>query len=191
MGHTDQKYIDALLTNDATILRQLYENYSGKIQKMVLQNKGTEADAADIFQEALVAIFHKAKEKGFQLTCPLDAFLYLVCKNKWINELNKRKSRGVTFIDVDGYNSVGEETFRAAENCKTDQERYDLLNEKLEQLGESCRQLLKLSWTKISMEEVADMLKVSYGYARKKKSECMAQLIQLVKSSAKFNTLKW
>ena len=41
------------------------------------------------------------------------------------------------------------------------------------------------------MDEVAKKLKVSYAYARKKKSECMAKLITLVKQSPKFNSLKW
>jgi hypothetical protein len=40
------------------------------------------------------------------------------------------------------------------------------------------------------MEEVADFLGVTYGYARKKKSQCMGKLTQLVKNSNEFNQLK-
>jgi RNA polymerase sigma factor (sigma-70 family) len=190
MEHPDQKYIKALLNNDQDLLDELYRKYSGKIKWMVLKNHGSEADAADIFQDALLSIYHKARSKGFQLTCPLDAFLYLICKNKWLNELNKRKSRPVTNIDSGGY-TYGEDSFQLVEDCTLQEERLNLLAEKIAELGESCKELLQLSWSNRSMEEVAEKLNLTYGYARKKKSECMAKLVTLIKQSAKFNALKW
>ena len=113
MPHPDQKYIDALLKNDSALLDELYTKFSGKIKNMVLQNNGAEADAADIFQEALLSIYNTAKKGDFTLTCPFEAFLYRICNNKWLNELNKRKTGRVTFIDPDGYNSpkIGEDSF--------------------------------------------------------------------------------
>ena len=42
-----------------------------------------------------------------------------------------------------------------------------------------------------TMDEVAKQLNVTYAYARKKKSECVARLITLVKQSPRFNSLKW
>ncbi|MCU7551968.1 sigma-70 family RNA polymerase sigma factor [Chitinophagaceae bacterium LB-8] len=190
MPHPDQKYIDALVNNDFTLLEELYQKFSGKIKWMVLQNNGSSSDAADIFQEALMSIFHKAKTQNFTLSCPLDAFLYVVCKNKWLKELNKRKAGGVTNSDPEEYH-IGENCFLLAEECQLKQERMELLHEKLSELGESCQQLLRLSWSGKSMDEVAQILKVTYGYARKKKSECMSKLMQLVKQSPKFDFLKW
>ncbi|MBX3239942.1 MAG: sigma-70 family RNA polymerase sigma factor [Chitinophagaceae bacterium] len=191
MLHPDQKYINALIENDPVLLEELYQKYSGKIKWMILQNNGTETDAADIFQEALLSIYNKAQTTGFQLTCPLDAFLYLICKNKWINVLNKKKTQKVTNTDTEGFNHIGEDSFKLAEDCVLQQERGNLLREKLQEMGESCKNLLRLSWSGLSMDEVAGKLNVSYAYARKKKSECMAKLINLVKSSPNFNSLKW
>ncbi len=191
MLHPDQKYIDALVKNDPILLEELYQKYSGKIKWMILQNNGTETDAADIFQEALISIYNKTQTSGFQLTCPLDAFLYLICKNKWINTLNKRKTRKVTNTDTEGFSNIGEDNFKLAEDCVLQQERSNLLHEKLQEMGESCKNLLRLSWSGLSMDKVADKLNVSYAYARKKKSECMAKLISLVKNSPDFNSLKW
>jgi len=191
MQHPDQKYVEALLNNDPLVLEELYEKFSGKIKWMILQNSGTETDAADIFQDALMSIYNKAKTGDFELTCPMEAFLYLICKNKWLNVLNKRKTQKVTNTDTEGFNYIGEDSFRLAEDCVMQQERSALLAEKLSEMGDSCRNLLKLSWSGLSMDEVAKRLKVSYAYARKKKSECMAKLITLVKQSPKFNSLKW
>ena len=191
MQHPDQKYIDALLENDPVVLDELYRKFSEKIKWMIIRNNGTETDAADIFQEALLSIYHKAKTGGFTLTCPLDAFLYLICKNKWLNTLNKKKTQKVTITDTEGYSNIGEDNFKLAENCVLEQERRDLLTEKLAEMGESCKKILRLSWSGMPMDEVAKQLDVTYAYVRKKKSECMARLITLVKQSPKFNALKW
>lgn len=191
MQHPDQKYINALLENDAVILEELYQKFSGKIKWMIIRNNGDETDAADIFQDALLSIYNKAKTGDFILSCPLGAFLYLICKNKWLNTLNKRKTQKVTITDTEGFNHIGEDNFKLAEDCVLQQERNNLLTEKLGEMGDSCKNILRLSWSGISMEEVAKQLHVTYAYARKKKSECMARLIALVKQSPRFNSLKW
>ncbi|MCX6317844.1 MAG: sigma-70 family RNA polymerase sigma factor [Bacteroidetes bacterium] len=188
--HPDQRYITALLTNDRQLIEDIYKKYSGKIRWMILQNNGDETDAADIFQESLAAIYQKAVKQDFILTCPFESFLYLVCKNKWINELNKRKTRNVTFTEDAGY-SIGEDSIQQAALVLQQEERKNLLEQKLEELGEGCRKLLQLSWSGKAMDEVASLLNVTYGYVRKKKSECMAKLINLVKNAPQFNALKW
>jgi len=172
------------------MLEELYQKFSGKIKWMVLQNNGTEADAADVFQDALLSIYHKARDQHFILTCPFEAFLYIICRNRWLSELSKRKTEGVTISDTMGY-TVAEDSFKLAEQCWQQQARKELLYEKLSELGESCKQLLHLSWKGKPMDEIATMLNITYGYARKKKSECMAKLIVLVKQSSKYKSLKW
>ena len=191
MQHPDQKYINALLENDTVVLEELYHKFSEKIKWMIIRNNGAETDAADIFQDALLSIYNKAKAGDFTLTCPLEAFLYLICKNKWLNTLNKKKTQKVTITDTEGFNYIGEDNFKLAEDCLLQQERNNLLTEKLAEMGDSCKKILRLSWSGISMDEVAKQLNVTYAYARKKKSECMARLITLVKQSPKFNSLKW
>jgi DNA-binding NarL/FixJ family response regulator len=108
-----------------------------------------------------------------------------------LNELDKRGIRRVTFLDADGYNNLGEDSFKLAEACQLKQERRNLLMEKLAELGKTCQQLLRLSWDGHPMEEVAHKLNLTYGFARKKKSECMSKLITLIKQSPKFNSLSW
>jgi RNA polymerase sigma factor (sigma-70 family) len=190
IAHQDQQYIDALINNNTLLINELYKKFAFKIKAMILKNNGTEADAADIFQEALITIYHRSKSEKFILTCPLDAYLYLICKNKWINVLNKKSTKLVTFIDTEGY-QIKDEVFKDIENAQIQIERRNLLLQKLKDLGDGCKVLLELSWSGINMEEVAIKLGNTYGYVRKKKSECMAKLIMLVKTSPQFNTLQW
>ncbi len=189
MQHPDQKYLEALLNNDTALIEEVYRKYSGKIKWMVLQNNGKETDAADVFQEVLLSIYKKIQNEKFTLTCPLEAFLYTACKNKWLNELRKKKLDKVTMHHFDVYN-IDEDSFKIIEEINLQQARRDLLAEKLRELCEDCRQLLQLNWSGKPMEEVATILNITYGYARKKKCECMAELVTLVKHSAEFNLLK-
>ena len=125
--HPDNKYIQALLDHDTMLVDEIYSRFSGKIKSMILQNNGSEADAADVFQEALVDIYKKAK-KGFTLTCPMEAFFYHVCRNRWRNVLSRKKYTNVTFDDDGGYsNLVSEDSFANAEQIRISQNRKDLI----------------------------------------------------------------
>lgn len=186
--HEDHIYIEALLNNDSRVLSKIYEKYSYKIVAMVKKNSGNADDAQDIIQETLVTIYHQAKEKGFVLTCPFDAYFYLLCKRRWLNELKKRGNNKVTIID--DVTSITEEQTQQAEETEVFEQQHQLFELKFKELGQKCQELLKTSFKIKSMEKVAEILGVSYGYARKKKSQCMGKLTQLVKNSNEFKHLK-
>lgn len=187
--HPDNKYINALRDNDQVLLDELYTLFSGKIKKMVLQNNGSEADAADIFQEALVDLYKKAKT-GFTLTCPMEAFLFMICRNRWLNTITRRKYNNVTFAEDEGYsNLVSEDSFAVAEQIKTNQNRKNLIDSKLVELGGSCSELLQLSWSGKKLELIATLMNTTYNYIRKKKSDCMGKLIDLIKGSPDYQLL--
>src|ERR1051326_6837378 len=142
MPHPDQKYIDALLNDDKPVLEELYKKFFLRIKIMIIQHHGNETDAADIFQDALLAIYHKVKTQEFAIGSSFEAFLFVICRNKWIKELNKRKIRWVT-IDADSELNIGEDSFKQSEECLLHQERKNLILEKVSQLGEACKKLLR------------------------------------------------
>jgi len=191
MEHPDSKYINALLTNDETLLKELYQKCFGKIRYFVVNNQGTDDDAWDLLQEAMLSIFYRIKRQPFMLTCPFDAFIYIVCRNLWIKELRKKHNSGVTTGMDEGYSFMGEDDFARAEECAMQQDRRKLFIEKLNELEEGCRKLLLQNWRGLKLDEVAAMLKISYAYARKRKSECMAKLVMLMKKSPQYEQLKW
>jgi RNA polymerase sigma factor (sigma-70 family) len=191
MEHQDQKYIDALINNDSTLQQEIYNKFSADIKCLVLQNNGSEADAGDLFQEGLVFIYKKAKSGKFTLTCPFGAFLYAVCRNKWLNELTKRKHAQVTLKEIQKYNNVNEDSFHSSDEIYLQQARKDLLLAKLSEMDEVCKKILFLSWNGKTMKQVARLLNLSYGYARKKKCECMAELVIAIEQSTEYNSLKW
>ena len=178
--HTDQRYVQALLDNDTLAVRELYEKYAAKVRYYILANSGSEDDAADIFQEGLIDIYNQAKHKGLQLTCPFEPFLILVCKRKWLNELKKRGRQPVT-KEVDDV-SIGEDVFALAEQLKLSNDKMQLFLQCFEKLGATCKEIIQKCLSGEDQETIAEQLKVTYGYLRKKKSECMASLTQMVHS---------
>jgi RNA polymerase sigma factor (sigma-70 family) len=188
--HSDHKYIVALQKNDSVLIEEIYSRYSRRITQMVLKNNGTETDAADLFQNVLIYLHRKAINQQFTLTCPFEAFLYMVCHNRWLNELEKRKGKKVTLTGDEGF-KVSEDVFENYETLNVQEKRKNLVEEKLAELGEGCRDLLSLSWSGKPLQEVAVTLNFSYAYVRKRKTECMSKLIRLVKDAPGFSALKW
>ncbi|TKC08237.1 sigma-70 family RNA polymerase sigma factor [Pedobacter polaris] len=177
--HQDQRYLLALVNNDAGLINEIYKKCAGKVKSFVVFNNGTADDAEDIFQEALVDIYNQAKYKDLQLTCPFEPFLLLVCKRKWLNALKKKSVLQVTNSE-DDLLLVGEDTFKQAEQLEEQQAQADLFLKAFEKLGDRCKEIIKWSMQGDAQEKVAEALGVTYGYLRKKKSECMASLIKLV-----------
>ncbi|SHI83884.1 RNA polymerase sigma factor [Aquimarina spongiae] len=186
--HADQKYIEALLRNDSKVLAEIYERFAPKVVGYIKKNSGDESRAQDIIQETLITIYRQATEKKLQLTCPFDAYFFLLCKRKWINELNKSSNKEVTINE--GVVSIDDESARFAEETELYAAKHELFEEMFDQLGKACKELLKTTFTIKSLEEVAQKLGQSYGYVRKKKSLCIGQLTQLVQSAPRFNHLK-
>ncbi len=186
--HTDQKYIEALLKNDTAVLKEIYENFAPKVVGYIKKNNGDASRAQDIIQETLITIYNQAREKGLQLTCPFDAYFFLLCKRKWLNELKKSSGKEVTINE--GIVSVDDESVRFAEETEIFNAKHELFTEMFDQLGKACKELLKVTFTIKSMEEVAQKLGQSYAYVRKKKSLCIGQLTQLVQNAPRFNQLK-
>lgn len=179
--HKDQFYIEGLLANNSKVIEQIYSKFSGKVKRYVFANSGNEDDAGDIFQECLIDLYNQAKYKQLQLTCPFEPFFLMVCKRKWLNELKKRAVIPVTKNEEDLLN-ISEDVFIQAEELEQQQRQSALYLTMFEKLSERCREIITLALSDQHQEKIAEQLGVSYGYLRKKKSECLASLIQMIKT---------
>lgn len=188
MTHPDQMYIEGLANNDSAIIQSIYKKFVPKVVSYIRNNSGDEDQAQDVVQETMILLFNQAKAKKLQLSCPFDAYFFLLCKRKWLNELKKSSSKGVT-IDED-FLSVNEPTAEMVSQTEIFDEKQQLFDAMFQKLGEKCQELLKLSFSIKSMEEVAEKLQVTYGYVRKKKSLCTGQLTQWIQESSRFKSLK-
>ena len=185
--HLDQMYIDGLLQNNSNVIQSIYKKFVPKVKNYIRTNSGNDDAAQDVVQEVLIAIYNQAKMKGLQLTCPFDAYFFLLCKRRWLNELKKSSNKEVTINDdtVSIDENLQEMTFQT----EVLDEKQSLFDEMFLKLGEKCQEVLKLSFVTKTMEEVALKLNVTYGYVRKKKSICTGQLTELIQQSSRYKSI--
>ncbi len=187
--HPDQIYIEGLLQNNSAIINSIYKKFVPKVKNYIRINSGDDDQAQDVIQEVLITIYNQAKTSGLQLTCPFDAYFFLLCKRRWLNELKKSSNKEVTLQDenVSIDESVQEMTFQT----EVFDDKQSLFDEMFQKLGDKCQEVLKLSFVIKTMEEVAEKLNVTYGYVRKKKSLCTGQLTEMIQQSNRYKSLKY
>lgn len=187
--HEDQKYIDGLVNNNSFIIQTIYDKYVPKVINYVKQNSGDEEYAQDVVQDTIITIYNQAIQKNLQLTCPFDAYFFLLCKRKWLNTLKKINNKEVTINEE--VLSKDDDAAQFVFETSIFENKQNLFNQMFDQLGKACKDLLNATFKIKSMEEVAASLNVSYAYARKKKSLCIGQLTKMVQESPTFNQLNY
>lgn len=92
MKLTDSQIIQRIKLGDESALDYLYQQHYKMMLRMVLRNNGTEQEALDIFQDALIVFWQKAMDSSFELTSKISTYLYSVCKNLWRKELDRKRN---------------------------------------------------------------------------------------------------
>ena len=90
-NQTDQKLLEGVLSADNQSIRQIYDTVLPSVIQWVKENNGTESDARDIFQEAIITLFRKVEEGNFTLTCTLKSFIRIMCRNLWLTRIRNNK----------------------------------------------------------------------------------------------------
>lgn len=170
---SDQEIIDLIKSGDESALEFLYKKNYRMMVKLVIKNSGTEEEAKDIYQDALVVLWQKAKSPDFILTSKISTYLYSVCMNLWRKEL-ARKSRLTSSEGVD----VGEEM------PLDEKEKVQLIQNCLNELGDTCKQiLLYYYFDRLSMAEIAEKMGFANAdTAKTKKYKCKQELDKKIKT---------
>jgi RNA polymerase sigma factor (sigma-70 family) len=184
--HSDYKHVEALLSNDSIGIRLIYAQFSRQIERYICRNSGNVEDARDVFQEALITIARQASNPEFALTCPFEAYLFIVCQSRWLNELKKRQRQKVTIAQVDGFEGV-EEAELLLHRMQKEENEEALFGQCFNELPETCQKIIKLNWSGMSMGDVAKTLGRTYAYVRKRKTECLKKLTEDIRNNPNFN----
>ena len=79
----DHEILDRIKRGEERVLDYLYKKYFRMMAKIILGNSGTEDDAKDIYQEALIVFWQKASSGNLVLTSKISTYLYSICLNQW------------------------------------------------------------------------------------------------------------
>lgn len=173
----EQALLKGLAQNDKHAVETIYrENYSA-IQSFVLNNNGSVDEARDIFQEAMIVLYEKARSPSFSLNCQLRTFVYSVCRRLWLKRLQQLSKYS---LQVDSL----EDTVPVEEEIEDHEKRNDdfvLMEHAMAKIGEPCKSLLDAYYIqKKSMQDIAG----EFGYtnadnAKTQKYKCLVRLKKL------------
>lgn len=181
----DNKLLEGLTTASSQAIVAIYDLALPSVIYWVKENTGTEADARDIFQEALIALFRRVEKGDFQLTCSLKSYLRIVCRNLWMARL--RQQSRITFSTLADMEAVDldQDILQQIEQS----EKMQLYFQHFDALGEKCQQILMWFFDKVPLARIAERLNTSENYIKKRKFICKKQLIESIQEDIRFKEI--
>jgi RNA polymerase sigma factor (sigma-70 family) len=175
--HTEEELLSALRSGNGQALGSLYKTYFPMVLHFITQNSGTEAEAKDIYQEAVIVLYEHVQEEEFVLSCKIKTYLYSVCRRLWLKKL-AQKSRYVGKIeDFESFIPFTKDDADAEEK----DEQFKAMQVSMGELGEPCRTILEDFFIHgFSMQQITDKM----GYtnadnAKNQKYKCLMRLKKL------------
>lgn len=167
----DHEVLERVSRGDEAALDYLYKKHYRMMTRIVLNNNGSEDEAKDIFQDALLVFWQKAISGKLVLTSKISTYIYSICLNLWRKELD-RKGRLSS-------EQVEQSTFQEYEK----NERIKIITDCINQLGDTCRRILTYHYFDgLSMSDIADKLNfANTDTAKTKKYKCKKKLDMMVK----------
>ncbi|MBC3786576.1 RNA polymerase sigma factor [Spirosoma utsteinense] len=179
---SDDELLKGLSTGSDEALTQLYRRYFPMILHFVTTNSGSEDEAKDIYQEALIVLYEKVRSGSFELHCLLKTYLYSVSRRLWLKQLAYKNRFLVNDIESQATDSaaVGQMSDDLNDHEERDRQ-FDLMADSLDRLGEPCRTLLEDFYIRhSSMQDITE----KFGYtnadnAKTQKYKCLMRLKRL------------
>ena len=179
MGTTEQEKIafKAIGNNDKEAIELVYKENYGLIQHFIVYNNGTEDDARDIFQEAMMVLYEKSKQHDFELTCQIKTYLYSVSRRLWLKKLQHARRMETQIENFDNVVAVEEDL----EDHEKLTQQYLIMRTAMGKIGEPCKSLIEAFYVHHkNMHEIAGF----FGYtnadnAKNQKYKCLVRLKKL------------
>ncbi|MBI5473479.1 MAG: sigma-70 family RNA polymerase sigma factor [Ignavibacteriae bacterium] len=177
--NNDSKILSLIRSEDDEGLVMLYEANRKPIRAYISRNNGTEDDADDLLQEALIVLWERVRSNRYQYTARLSTFIYATVKNMWLRRLARLRRESPAEVEE----MTGRIESASALDIMIESEEANLIHKALAELGEPCKTLLILYyWEEQSMEEIAEALHLANAdTAKSKKYQCKKALHQLLK----------
>ena len=186
MSTKNQKIINGIKCGDSEILKSFYKKNLPIVTKYIRKYKGTTEDVEDIFQDALVLLYHKAHSGALEsIQCSVHTYFIGICKNKWRNQW--RKQRILEYQELLENQALDSSDTVIDILTKVDQQ--ELFSKHFTKLSTSSKQLLRLFFEGKSMKEIAHSIGLTEGYIRKKKHINKERLTQMIQSDPTYMEL--
>lgn len=185
---SDEEILAGLRKRDNRILQYIYKNSYTPVKQLILNNAGSETDAEDIFQEALIVVFKKLRDApDFELEASFSTYIYSIARLLWLKHL-----RHIKKIEIDPLNRDMEDRIEFEEPSPVEDNdlRMAIYQRTLLKIPEDCQKILQLTAQDLSSSEIAEQLGFrSEGYVRKRRHFCKEYLINRIKDDSDYQAM--
>lgn len=142
--------MEGILSADNQAIKLINDLVLPSVVQWVKENNGSESDARDIHQEAIIALFRKMEDGNFTLTCTLKSFLRIMCRNLWLTRIrNNKKFVGTELEDVEQVSLEKNMIIRLEQSKK-----QQLFFKHLDALGENCKKIMQWFFDKMPLKKL-------------------------------------
>lgn len=186
---SDEAIVEGIKLKSQFVVSYLYEELFPGIVHFVQSNSGTEDDAKDIFQEALIVIYQKSTARDFEFTSSFKNYFFGICRMLWLKKISK--SNPEESVDIAELAGMKELLFEDDMIGEMKINAHDLMmglyQKHFLSLNEECRKILKLHFQKVPFAEIAEIMGLSNEkYAKARKYMCKEKLKQKIKDDPQF-----
>jgi RNA polymerase sigma factor (sigma-70 family) len=171
---TEKELLKGLALSDKKAIETIYKENYNMVQSLVINNNGSAQDAMDVFQEAMIVLYEKARSGTFELNCQIKTYIYSVCRRIWLKRL-QQLNRYTT--EMDNLSEIVPVEEDIEEHERRDEE-FELMEKAISNLGEPCKSLIEAFYIqKRNMQDIASQ----FGYtnadnAKNQKYKCLMRL---------------
>jgi len=173
--YSDEAILEGLRLRSDYIINFIYKEYFPIIRFLVVENGGLGEDAEDIFQDGIIIIYNKISLNQLTLTSSFKTYMYSVCRNLWLQKLNKRKAIFDKLTDVEEFIDLPKDILQEASFEETEMHRIIQIH--FLALPEDCQKVLRLFIKNIPLREIAGIMGFkTENYAKTRKYLCKQDL---------------
>ena len=173
--YSDEAILEGLRLRSDYIVNFTYKEFFPLIKFLVIDNGGSGEDAEDIFQDGIIILYSKISLNQLTLTSSFKTYMYSVCRNLWLQKLNKRKAIFDKLTDVEEFIDLPKDFLQEVSNEQIEMHRIIQIH--FLSLPEDCQKVLKLFIKNIPLREIAGIMGFkTENYAKTRKYLCKQEL---------------
>jgi RNA polymerase sigma factor (sigma-70 family) len=185
---SDDEIILGLRKRDNRVLQYIYDSHFGAVNNLIINNNGSDDDAEDIFQEALIIVFKRLRENAdFELTSAFGTYIYSIARLLWLKKLREERKMEITELDREMEEYI---EFEEPPPIQDKDLRFAIYQRNLKRIPEDCQKILTLTARNISSKEIAEQLGFrSESYVRKRRHFCKEFLVNRIKEDQEYKAM--
>ena len=183
--YSDEELIAFILSGGRELekgMSYIYKNgtYFSAVRALVMKFGGKLSDVEDLFQDGIAHLIMNIRKGNFRAESNIKTYFLTICKNLWFQ---KRRRENI-FKEIKQKLPDKEKSDHTPESILLFKEKVNILDKALKILGSPCQEIITLWSLNYSMKEIAQQTNYkNAAVARKKKHQCLQNLIKWVKGN--------